>query len=403
MLADRLAPPVSSLMRLSRKGVTAFPMTCSSSAWLSAWPMAASTPAPSASSAAGMGTPNTTPPRPRRLPALMSAAAWRGVSTRAGAAHPLARVKKAGNSSTPYPTTAAPCVSRNSKVRGMSSTDLAPAHTTATGVRPSSVRSADTSMVRSPPRCTPPIPPVTKTAMPARAARSMVAETVVAPVTPRATTDAMSRRDTLAAAAPILASRSRCSSLRPTCGTPSIMAMVAGTAPCRRTTASTSRAMARFCGYGMPCDTMVLSSATTARPDANAAATSAATTTPPPLPAATSASDSAGAVRCAEEEVGCRHRVEVAVAVELTPTPTAGSAAWRCPASAATRLLLARCRHRTCSSMAKMPALAQACQVLGVPTTRERTPIGIYKDFGQSEVPDCPSAREFDDLRAREI
>jgi hypothetical protein len=39
----------------------------------------------------------------------------------------------------------------------MSSTDLAPAHTTATAVRPSSVRSADTSMLASPPRCTPPM------------------------------------------------------------------------------------------------------------------------------------------------------------------------------------------------------------------------------------------------------
>ena len=49
-------------------------------------------------------------------------------------------------------------VSRNSRVRGMSSTDLAPAQTTATGVRPSSMRSADTSKVNSPPRCTPPMP-----------------------------------------------------------------------------------------------------------------------------------------------------------------------------------------------------------------------------------------------------
>jgi hypothetical protein len=50
------------------------------------------------------------------------------------------------------------CVSKYSSVRGMSSTDLTPAHTTATGVRPSSVRSAEMSKLLSPPRCTPPMP-----------------------------------------------------------------------------------------------------------------------------------------------------------------------------------------------------------------------------------------------------
>lgn len=50
------------------------------------------------------------------------------------------------------------CVSRNSRVRGMSRMDLAPAQITATGVRPSSVKSADTSIVVSAPLCTPPIP-----------------------------------------------------------------------------------------------------------------------------------------------------------------------------------------------------------------------------------------------------
>ena len=49
-------------------------------------------------------------------------------------------------------------VSSTSSVRGMSRMDFTPAHTTATGVRPSSVRSADTSMLASPPRCTPPMP-----------------------------------------------------------------------------------------------------------------------------------------------------------------------------------------------------------------------------------------------------
>ena len=49
-------------------------------------------------------------------------------------------------------------VSKYSNVRGMSRTDLTPAQIVATGVRPSSVRSADTSMEISAPLCTPPIP-----------------------------------------------------------------------------------------------------------------------------------------------------------------------------------------------------------------------------------------------------
>ena len=57
-------------------------------------------------------------PRPRRpLPPHS-----RGVSTRQGALHPLWRVKKAGSSSAPKAATGTPCVSRNSRVRGMSST-----------------------------------------------------------------------------------------------------------------------------------------------------------------------------------------------------------------------------------------------------------------------------------------
>lgn len=45
-----------------------------------------------------------------------------------------------------------------SRVRGMSRMLFTPAHTTVMGVRASSVRSADTSMLLSPPLCTPPMP-----------------------------------------------------------------------------------------------------------------------------------------------------------------------------------------------------------------------------------------------------
>ncbi len=66
---------------------------------------------------------------------------------------------QAGRSSHTHDMPQPTCVSRYSSVRGMSSTLLAPAQMTATGVLPSSVRSALTSMELSPPRCTPPMPP----------------------------------------------------------------------------------------------------------------------------------------------------------------------------------------------------------------------------------------------------
>jgi len=59
---------------------------------------------------------------------------------------------------------------------------LAPAEITQTEVDASSVRSADTSPVSDAPRCTPPMPPVANTSMPAARAAIMVALTVVAPV-----------------------------------------------------------------------------------------------------------------------------------------------------------------------------------------------------------------------------
>jgi hypothetical protein len=63
-----------------------------------------------------------------------------------------------------------------------------PALITATSVWASSVRSALMSKLCGAPRCTPPRPPVTKVRMPASEARRIVAATVVAPCSPRATT-----------------------------------------------------------------------------------------------------------------------------------------------------------------------------------------------------------------------
>ena len=239
---------MSSRIRFNKNGVHAFPDIPPSFASASARSIARSDVAPSASCSAGMGTARTVPPKPITRPALTTAAASRGVSTRHGALTPLFLVKNAGNSSTPKLATQTPCVSRYSNVRGMSNTLLAPAHTTHTGVRPSSVRSAETSNVLWPSRCTPPTPPVTKMEMPAACARSMVALTVVAPVAPFAMQWATSRRDTLSADGPKEASCTSWSSVRPTRGTPSMMAMVAGVAPCSRTMASTSRAIVRLSG-----------------------------------------------------------------------------------------------------------------------------------------------------------
>ena len=122
-----------------------------------------------------------------------------------------------------------------------------PAQTTATGVRPSSVRSALTSKVCWAPRWTPPRPPVTKTWMPASAASRIVAATVVAPCVPRATTYGRSRTLTLVTSG-CDASSSRSSGERPMRGRPSSTAIVAGTAPFSRTMPSTSVAISTLRG-----------------------------------------------------------------------------------------------------------------------------------------------------------
>lgn len=78
----------------------------------------------------------------------------------------------------------------------------------------------------------------------------------------------------LAILAPGCASLCSCASVRPTWGTPPSTATVAGTTPCCRRMASTSRAVARLRGYGIPCEIMELSKATTGRPRDRAHCTS---------------------------------------------------------------------------------------------------------------------------------
>ena len=144
--------------------------------------------------------------------------------------------------------TGTPLVSRYSSVRPRSRMLFAPAHTTITGVPASSSRSAEMSMVVSAPRCTPPMPPVANTLMPAMCAMIMVVVTVVAPSAPRATIAARSRRETFATLRPDLPRYSISSGDRPALSLPPMIAIVAGTAPFSRIVFSTSIAVSTFLG-----------------------------------------------------------------------------------------------------------------------------------------------------------
>jgi hypothetical protein len=175
-------PPVACTRNCSMNGVTALPLMCSACAAASACSMNPATSSASRANASGMGLATSIPPpSPSAHFALAIAATSSGVSTRASTGRPLVRVKNAGNSSVPYPSTGTPSVSSTSSVRGRSRMLFAPADTTITSVRANSCRSAETSMVCSTPRCTPPMPPVPNTRMPASAAPIIVDATVVAP------------------------------------------------------------------------------------------------------------------------------------------------------------------------------------------------------------------------------
>ncbi len=135
----------------------------------------------------------------------------------------------------------------------MSRIDFAPAHTTHTGVRASSSRSADMSNVWDAPLCTPPMPPVASTRMPASAASTIVPATVVAPSSPRAASTPMSRRDAFATpSGPAVARCSICSADSPMVGRPRMIAIVAGTAPASRAVFSVASAHSMLDGYGNP-------------------------------------------------------------------------------------------------------------------------------------------------------
>mmetsp|Transcript_28089 Transcript_28089/g.61651 ORF Transcript_28089/g.61651 Transcript_28089/m.61651 type:complete len:219 (-) Transcript_28089:436-1092(-) len=181
-----------------------------------------------------------------------------------------------------------PNVSSCSSVSLMSSIDLTPADTTTTGVLASSYRSADMSSVVSAPRCTPPVPPVTKVDMPAKLASFMVDATVVAPhwcppslptvlyLPFLANNSGKSLVEHLPArfSCPDTARSAISTSLRPIRHTPPLTATVAGTTPLFLKMDAKSRLRSKFCGYGIPCAIMVDSSATTGRFDLMASDTS---------------------------------------------------------------------------------------------------------------------------------
>lgn len=105
----------------------------------------------------GMGLANMRPDSiPSRSCAKIIDAASLSVLTTDGLLMPLSLAQNAGKSILPVRPSAnvettQPCVSRYSRVRGMSRNPLQPLLMTATRVRPSSVRSAEISMEFSPP------------------------------------------------------------------------------------------------------------------------------------------------------------------------------------------------------------------------------------------------------------
>ncbi len=201
---------------------------------------------------------------------------------------PLSVSQNAGNRSVPNTSTVTLSVSSRSSVAAMSRIDLTPADTTVIGQAPRIARSADSSKVWPALRWTPPMPPVANTRIPACAASHEVAATVVPPVAPWATATGRSRTLSFSGFS-VPASRCSWSGSSPTCGIPSRIAIVAGTAPESDTVRSKLAAASTFSGLGSPCVMIVDSSATTGSPSRRARATVSETTeimSPWTLPAA---------------------------------------------------------------------------------------------------------------------
>mmetsp|Transcript_17788 Transcript_17788/g.15563 ORF Transcript_17788/g.15563 Transcript_17788/m.15563 type:complete len:285 (-) Transcript_17788:140-994(-) len=247
-------PPDSSFTVLSKKGVISAPIICCSSAIFKAFSMHSLTSLGSASYSLGTGFPIIIPYLNLRVLKFMliSSAAAFSSSTLHETSHCPSEKKNSGNFLVLKPKTGTPNVSSISMVLGISRIDLQPAETTATGVLPNSIRSAEISIVFATPLCTPPIPPVTKTLIPAKWAKIIVAATVVLPLSLLTRTFARSLLEHFLTVLPAFANLSINSSVNPILILPSMIAIVAGTAPLSLITFSTPSAVSLFCGYSMP-------------------------------------------------------------------------------------------------------------------------------------------------------
>ena len=145
-------------------------------------------------------------------------------------------------------------------VAAASATCLGPEQTTVSRERASWGRSAETS---PPPKWMPPIPPVAITPIPTASAANAVADTVVAPSRPRATTYGRSRTVTFQRTAP---EARACTSWwsAPTISRPAITPMTAGSASALATAACWASADSRLAGDGRPWASTLDSRATTA-------------------------------------------------------------------------------------------------------------------------------------------
>ena len=125
------------------------------------------------------------------------------------------------------------------------------------------------SPVRSEPRCTPPMPPVANTEMPAAAAMATDADTVEAPNSQRWAIATGMSRSAILRAGPRM--RPASSSSSPTRTTPSSTAVTAGIAPPSRIAAVQRSSASRLAGDGRPrLEKIVDSSATTGTASASA-------------------------------------------------------------------------------------------------------------------------------------
>lgn len=149
--------------------------------------------------------------------------------------------------------TGTPAVSRYSTVLSISKNGFGPEHTTATFVRPSSIKSAEMSIEFAAALWTPPMPPVAKILIPAMWARTIVPATVVPPLCrPRPVIYGRSRRETFMVDFDPLPNASIMVLDNPTLARPLTIPMVAGTAPFARMTSSTCIASSTLSGEGNP-------------------------------------------------------------------------------------------------------------------------------------------------------